>query len=73
MNVISIGIVDRIEGEFVIVEIFEKIYTFPKEMFPEDVSEGDVISFNVEIKKNDTEDRRKMMEEKLKKLIDKNS
>ncbi|NMR85098.1 DUF3006 family protein, partial [Vibrio parahaemolyticus] len=49
------------------------IYTFPKEMFPEDVSEGDVISFNVEIKKNDTEDRRKMMEEKLKKLIDKNS
>lgn len=70
---ISIGIVDRIEGELVIVEIFEKIYAFPKGMFPEDVSEGDVISFNVEIKKNDTEDRRKMMEEKLKKLIDKNS
>jgi len=68
----TIGIVDRFEEDFVIVELFDDFYLFPRGLFPEDISEGDVVSIDIEIKEQSTEDRKKRMEEKLKKLIEKN-
>ncbi|TFZ41083.1 DUF3006 domain-containing protein [Soehngenia longivitae] len=68
----TIGIVDRFEENLVIVELFDDFYLFPRGLFPEDISEGDVVSIDIEIDKESTSDRKKKMEEKLKKLIEKN-
>ena len=46
-------------------------HLFPRGLFPEDISEGDVVSIDIEIDKESTSDRKKKMEEKLKKLIEK--
>lgn len=69
----TIGIVDRFEGDFVIVELFEDFYSFPKRLFPEDTSEGDIVAIDIEIERESTDDRKKKMEEKLRKLIEKNN
>lgn len=62
------GIIDRIEGDFVIVEIDGKTKEYPKLLFPRDVFEGDVVIIddnNVTIDKVETKSRK----EHIKKLM----
>jgi len=37
------GIVDRIEGEYVVLEVEDKIFNFKINLFPPDIEEGDVV------------------------------
>ena len=39
------GIVDRLEGDQVVLEIEDGTLSFDKELFPEDVKEGDVVEY----------------------------
>ncbi|HHV27783.1 DUF3006 domain-containing protein [Anaerosalibacter bizertensis] len=65
------GIVDRIEGDYVVLEIGEEIKNIEKEKFPEDVREGDIVEFRENkyiILREKTEKRKKTMEELFNKL-----
>ncbi|MCR2042510.1 DUF3006 domain-containing protein [Anaerosalibacter massiliensis] len=60
------GIVDRIEGNYVILEINGEIQSIKKEKFPEEIKEGDIVKFKENkfiILKEETEKRRKSIEE----------
>lgn len=59
-------IIDRFEGDLVIIEYEEKTYELPKKIFPHDIKEGDVITVEFKV---DTE---KSMErlKKIRKLED---
>lgn len=60
------GIVDRFEGDFVVVEIDGITKDFPKSMFPKEIAVGDVVkidSHQVIILKEETEKRRKEIEQ----------
>lgn len=37
------GVVDRIEGEYVVLEVEDKILNFKINLFPPDIEEGDVV------------------------------
>lgn len=37
------GIVDRIEGEFVVIELNEEMINVHKSKLPEDIKEGDIV------------------------------
>lgn len=60
------GIVDRIEGNYVILEINGEMQSIKKEKFPEEIKEGDIVKFKENkfiILKEETEKRRKSIEE----------
>lgn len=59
------GIVDRIEGEFVVVEINRVTKDFPRNMFPKGLKAGDVVKIEGKqavILKNETKKLRKEIE-----------
>ncbi len=65
------GIVDRFEGEFVVIEIDGVITNISKELVAEDVEEGDVVNINVEdgnivsvvLNQEDTRSRKQYIED----------
>lgn len=60
------GIIDRFEGDFVVVEIDGKTNDFPKRIFPKSVKPGDVVEISgekVTVLKDQTEKLRKEIEE----------
>ncbi len=66
------AIVDRIEGEVVILEIDSEIKDYPLDKFPKDIKEGDIVIWDrdrFKILKNDTLKRKKEMENLLKSLF----
>lgn len=66
-----IGIIDRFEGDFVVVEINGETKDFPKIILPKDANIGDVIEIkgnNVQIMKDKTLQRKKEIEELMKEL-----
>lgn len=56
------GIIDRFEGDIVVVEINGKIKNFPKSILPEETQIGDVLIIDknkIAVDKKETEKRRK--------------
>mgnify|MGYP000852369828 FL=1 len=66
------GIVDRFEGEYVILEVEGKILSIERYKFPEDIKEGDVVQSEGEkfiILFEETEKRKKNIEDLFNGLI----
>lgn len=57
-----IGIVDRIEGDYIILEMKEEMRNIKKEKFPKEIKEGDIVEMKENkfiILKEETEKREK--------------
>jgi hypothetical protein len=66
MSQVIKGIIDRFEGQFVVVEINGKTKDFPKSIFPKEVTVGDVVEIKgekVTVLKNETEKLRREIEQ----------
>lgn len=59
-------IIDRFEGETVVLEYQGKTYNLPRAVLPVTAKEGDVISLEAKVEKEDTAERRN----KINKLMD---
>jgi Protein of unknown function (DUF3006) len=57
------GIIDRFEGDIVVVEIDGKTHDFPKTIFPKEAEVGDVVIIEVTVDKKATEKLRREIEE----------
>ncbi|MBM7691647.1 hypothetical protein JOC77_001054 [Peribacillus deserti] len=60
------GIIDRFEGNFVVVEFNGGLNDFPRDIFPKEATSGDVVeitSKNVKVLKGETEILRKEIED----------
>ena len=69
------GVIDRIEGEYAVVELDDETMANIKlEIIPKDAKEGDVLIIdeenNIVIDRNETENRRKLIEELTEDLWD---
>ena len=67
------GIVDRLEGDQVVLEIEDGTLSFDKELFPEDVKEGDVVEYldnRFIINAFETKERKTYIDNIFKSLID---
>ena len=62
-------VVDRIEGNKVIIEIDNEFVELPISLFPSEVSEGDIIEMDIKINVEETDKKRKETSEKLKNLF----
>lgn len=62
-------VVDRIEGNKIIIEIDNEFVELPISLFPSEVSEGDIIEMDIKINVEETDKRRKETSEKLKNLF----
>ena len=61
-------IIDRFEGKYAILESQEKyplIFNFPRHLLPQEVKEGSVLRFNINIGDKETETRRRNIKEQL--------
>ncbi|WP_186429498.1 DUF3006 domain-containing protein [Clostridium sp. BSD9I1] len=57
-------IIDRFEGDFAVCEKENKaMIDIPKEILPEEAKEGDVLNINISIDTEETENRKKIIEE----------
>lgn len=61
-------IVDRFEGDWVVVEYGRETFNFPKALVG-DVKEGDVLEFVVKTNNSETNTRKKNIEDLAKKLF----
>lgn len=58
------AIIDRFEGNFAVCEKENKtMIDIPKEILPEEAKEGDVLNINISIDTEETENRKKFIEE----------
>ncbi|ALC83937.1 MULTISPECIES: DUF3006 domain-containing protein [Bacillus] len=65
MSKVLKGIIDRFEGEIVVVEVEGVTKDFDKAIFPKEATVGDVVEIEgnkVRVLKNETEKRRKEVE-----------
>ncbi|ABY93767.1 MULTISPECIES: DUF3006 domain-containing protein [Thermoanaerobacter] len=65
----EICVIDRFEGDWAVIEWKDKIFNFPRELLPKKVNEGDVLIFNVDVDKSETEKRKKAIEDLAKDLF----
>lgn len=65
----EICVIDRFEGDWAVIEWKDKIFNFPRELLPKEVNEGDVLIFNVDVDKSETEKRKKAIEDLAKDLF----
>jgi hypothetical protein len=61
--VIAILIIDRFEGDWVVVEFEGGIFNIPKALFPQQVREGDVVKINIIVDEEATKNRKKRVEQ----------
>ena len=64
-------VIDRFEGKYAILESQEKnplIFNFPRHLLPQEVKEGSVLRFNIDIDEKETTRRRNKIIEKLNRL-----
>lgn len=64
----STAVIDRFEGDLVIVEFEGRMYTLPRALLPADAKEGNVLRFAVEVDHAATDSRRgriKSLEDRL--------
>ncbi|WP_047153676.1 DUF3006 domain-containing protein [Aneurinibacillus tyrosinisolvens] len=67
------GIVDRFEGEIVVVEIEGKTHDFPKSLFPSEVKPGDIVVMDgkhISIDKKEMEERKKNINKLMDELFE---
>ncbi|WP_026693890.1 DUF3006 domain-containing protein [Peribacillus kribbensis] len=60
------GVIDRFEGDIVVVEISGETFDFPKDMFPDEAAVGDVVEItgeNVKVLKEETMQLRKEIDD----------
>lgn len=69
----NIAIVDRIEGDIVVLELIDPRYDFqlPLEIFPEDVHEGAAVELNFKLRPEIEEKRREEISQLQDELIEK--
>ena len=68
------GIVDRLEGDKILLEIEDGTLSFDIELFPENVREGDIVEYldnRFIVNEIETEDRKKHINDIFNSLIDK--
>lgn len=59
-------VIDRFEGDWTVIEYFQRTFNFPKSLLPKEAKEGDVILINVSIDRKATANRAR----NIKKLAD---
>lgn len=62
-------IIDRFEGDWAVIEYEDKTFNFPKDLLPKEAKEGDVLKFDITIDREETEKRRKTIEDLAKDLF----
>lgn len=62
-------VIDRFEGDWAVIEWEDRVFNFPRGLLPEDAREGDVIALSVALSRDETERRRKRIEELEKDLF----
>jgi hypothetical protein len=67
----KICILDRIEGEWAIVEFGRLTFDIPAGLIPKDAKEGDLLEFNVLVNQQETEDRKAKIDQLANKLFKK--
>ncbi|MDD2556325.1 MAG: DUF3006 domain-containing protein [Syntrophaceticus sp.] len=60
---IAILIVDRFEGDWVVVEFEGGTFNIPKALFPQQLKEGDVFKIDIIIDEEATKDRKKRVDQ----------
>ncbi len=63
-------IIDRFEGEWVVIEHNGTTFNFPRFLLPSDAKESDVITINISIDQTTTKERRQKGEEMMKGFFD---
>lgn len=63
-------IVDRFEGDQVVIEYERTTFNFPRSLLPPDVKEGDVITISISVDQTITKERRQKAEEMMKDFFD---
>jgi hypothetical protein len=67
------GIVDRFEEDKVVLEIIEGTLSFNRELFPDNIKEGDIVEYIDDkfiIKLDETKERKKYIDDLFNSLID---
>ncbi|MCF6461337.1 DUF3006 domain-containing protein [Clostridium sp. Cult3] len=70
------GIIDRFEEDKVLLELKDGVLSFDRELFPEDVKEGDVVEYidnKFIIRVEETLERKNYINKMFESLIDKES
>ncbi|MGH2331196.1 DUF3006 domain-containing protein [Thermoanaerobacter mathranii] len=62
-------IIDRFEGDWAVIEYGNRTFNFPKELLPKEAKESDVLNFDITIDREETEKRRKAIEDLAKDLF----
>ena len=62
-------IIDRFENNWAVIEYGKKTFNFPKDLLPKEAKEGDVLKFDITIDREETEKRRKAIEDLAKDLF----
>ena len=57
MGMNQLLIIDRFEGDWVVIEFNQATFNFPKRLLPKEVKEGDVIAVSVSIDRKATANR----------------
>lgn len=60
---IAIFIIDRFEGDWVVVEFEGGTFNVPRVLFPQQVREGDVVKINIIVDEEATKNRKKRVEQ----------
>ncbi len=72
-KIVNRAIIDRFEGDLVVIEINEEMIDVPRENIPSDAREGDVLIVNgnvYTIDKNETNKRKREIQELMDKLFE---
>lgn len=72
-KIVKRGIIDRFEGDLVVIEINEETIDVPRDNIPSDAREGDVLTINgnvYTIDKNETNKRKREIQELMDKLFE---
>ncbi|MDD4675788.1 MAG: DUF3006 domain-containing protein [Syntrophaceticus schinkii] len=59
----AIFIIDRFEGDWVVVEFEGGTFNVPRVLFPQQVREGDVVKINIIVDEEATKNRKKRVEQ----------
>nr|WP_204403281.1 DUF3006 domain-containing protein [Alkaliphilus hydrothermalis] len=69
-SISTVGIIDRFEGNFAVVEYGERQhFDLPKDMLPKEAVEGDSIKIVISIDEEETEKRKQEIEALTKRLF----
>ncbi|AST56624.1 DUF3006 domain-containing protein [Thermoanaerobacterium thermosaccharolyticum] len=59
-------IIDRFEGDYAVIEYGRITFNLPRSLLPKEAKEGDILTFDIHIDKEET----KMRSQRIKKLAD---